>query len=155
MSSMTAPTVMTEPSRNADALIVAYGYGELDNLLSLLDGGVHIDAHSTSDATALGRAAECSHLKVERLLVEREATVDLVDQQGSSAMGNAASHNYVEIIHELLEAGANANDVNNHGASPLHLVPGNECVGAVAELLARGVDIEKANMNSMPRCTSL
>lgn len=146
MDSKPAAAVTTPPSRDADALVAACGYGDLDSVASLLDNDrVRIDAMSIDGKIALGSAAENGHLQVVRLLLECGATADVVDQHDNTALCHAARHNHVEIVQELLDGRANADAVNNEGESPLFLAVDNRNVGVVTELLARGADIEKAN----------
>ncbi|KAF5895516.1 serine/threonine-protein phosphatase 6 regulatory ankyrin repeat subunit B-like, partial [Clarias magur] len=66
-------------------------------------------------------AAELGHMEVVRLLLKRNARVDVFDEEGKSALHLAAERGHEEIAHILLSYKAFVNAKTKLGLTPLHL----------------------------------
>merc|ERR1711894_83643 len=66
------------------------------------------------------RAAVSGHYSTTKLLLDKEANMDLQDNFGSTALMHAAERNYPDIVSELLLRGANQS-LRNFGKNPRKL----------------------------------
>ena len=99
--------VLAQRPASADALLEAARTGDRARVVALLDGGVDVNATSRYGVSALGFAAERGHFEIVRLLVARQADVNLADSfYGSRAIDFALRGNRLEIALYLLEHGS-------------------------------------------------
>lgn len=105
----------------------------------LLSAGVDPNRRYRSDLTALMWAAGHADnalredgVRTVKLLIERGATVDLVDDRGRSALMIAASLDHGEIIRELIAAGADRSKRDKAGKSAADLAAGAESKAVLA-----------------------
>jgi ankyrin repeat protein len=88
------------------ALYVAAGYGRLEVVRLLLDGGADPSLARSDGITPLMATAEDGHLEVLRLLLGRGAAVDAMDpRSGCTAFHYACDRNQAECAEELVQAG--------------------------------------------------
>ncbi|MCK5364021.1 MAG: ankyrin repeat domain-containing protein, partial [Gammaproteobacteria bacterium] len=109
-------------------VVYAAGKGYTGILARLLDAGVKVDARYSHDLSALMWAAGHSNdvpvgegLSTVKLLIDRGAQLDLVDDRGRSALMNAAQRDHGEIAALLIERGADATLEDRQGMTALEL----------------------------------
>jgi len=109
-------------------IVYAAGKGFTGIAATLLDAGVKVDARYSHDLSALMWAAGHSNdvpvgegLATVKLLVERGAELDLVDDRGRSALMTAAERGHAEIVTLLMERGADATLEDRQGLTALAL----------------------------------
>lgn len=96
-------------------IVYAAGRGYTDIVAVLLDAGVDVNFRYSHDLTALMWAAGHSNdvpvregVETVKLLIDRGAEIDLVDDRGRSALMTAAERDHAEIAMLLIEHGADA-----------------------------------------------
>lgn len=90
-----------------EALHDAARAGDVDEVRRLLDSGIPVDAGNRYEATALSYAASQGHFDVVKLLVERDAEVDVEDTfYKSTPAGWAAYEGHADVVRFLFENGA-------------------------------------------------
>ena len=95
------------PAIGADALLEAARTGDRARVVTLLDSGVNVNSLSRYGISALGFAAERGHFDIVRLLVERQADVNVADSfYGSRPLDMALRNNRLDIALYLLEHGS-------------------------------------------------
>jgi hypothetical protein len=102
--------------QKASALIHACLYGRTSVAEFLLEKGVDPAAGANVGQTGLHYAAHGGHLDTVKLLLEREAPLEVLNVYGGTVLGQATwsvmngdpSIDYVSMIETLLDAGANA-----------------------------------------------
>jgi len=119
--------------------------GNIDTLKSLLERGVDINAHDTSNQTPLDRAAAKGNVDIVRLLIERGAKVDSRDKRGWTPLHESSQYGQLEVSRVLLDHGADVNARNWIYWTPMHA---SACYGYLENvklLLERGADIHAMN----------
>ncbi|KAL2837645.1 ankyrin repeat-containing domain protein [Aspergillus pseudoustus] len=112
----------------------------------LLDLGADIDAVDRSGCTPLMIAAQIPAERIARLLVDRGARVEIVEEHGQNAMHMGASHGLVGLLEHLHRAGLSVHATTNDGATALHHAsrsPRGE--DTVKYLLGAGANISATN----------
>lgn len=106
---------MSRDATGKGAMVYAAGKGFAGIVALLLDAGVAVDARYQNDLTALIWAAghsnevpESEGLETVRLLIDRGARPDLVDNRGRTALMVAAERGHGEIVSYLLASGSDA-----------------------------------------------
>lgn len=109
-------------------IVYAAGRGYTDIVAVLLDAGVDINSRYSHDLSALMWAAGHSNdvpvdegVATVKLLIERGASLDLVDDRGRSALMTAIERDHGEIAVLLIEHGADATLVDGEGKSAMDL----------------------------------
>ena len=98
-----------------------------DKVLRLLELGADIDVRNYKGKTALHYAAKAGFLKVIRLLIEKGATINALDNNGETALFEAIrstikdSEKQRAAIEALLVKGADPNFKNGKGQTPLQV----------------------------------
>ncbi|WEW56792.1 hypothetical protein PRK78_002246 [Emydomyces testavorans] len=101
-----------------------------------------------SSITPLQAAASASgSADAVKLLLERKATVDLVDKFGQSPLFYATLSNDIEIVKTLLKWGANIGERNTKLYTPLHMATQFSSPPIAILLLDRGADPVAKNAN--------
>ncbi len=91
----TGDSILAIASQSGDARVVGL----------LLDSGA--DPNFGSISWPLDIAAGCGHLEIVELLLDSEAEVDAIDEDGGTALESAACAGHHKVVTLLLEAGAN------------------------------------------------
>jgi ankyrin repeat protein len=97
---LSAATLLAQqsPVAPADALLEAARTGDRARVAALLDSGVPINSLSRYGISALGFAAEGGHFDIVRLLVERNADVNVADSfYGSRPLDMALRNSRLDI----------------------------------------------------------
>lgn len=96
---------------------------EEETAIWLLDLGADPDIKpKPSLGTPIFYAAHKGRVKLVEKLIEKEADLEAVGEEGQTALHAAAVIGNKEIVHLLLKAGANVNAVDKRGKTPLHSV---------------------------------
>lgn len=110
------------------AIVYAAAKGYREIVAMLLDKGVDVDTRYDNRLTALMWAAGHTNdvpvvegVATVKLLLEREATLDLADARHRTALMIASERGHAEIVQALIEAGASASarDVSGKSAADL------------------------------------
>lgn len=113
---------------------------KLEMVRLLLDREFDPDARSPDGFTPLMLAADDNHVPTVKVLLEREATVDLElwhsnggAKSGWTALAFAAERGNSEVVLLLAEAGANVNHRVDDGSTVLHLATGGGAMRTLME----------------------
>ncbi len=129
------------PDGAEQALSSAVACGDVDQVRSLLEAGVCVDAVDGDGASPLMRAAERGDVATMRVLVEAGADVHLRRRKtGWSALMYALHADRAAAAMSLLEWGANPNAADDSGYSALMMAAGRGRQLLVRDLLYRGAD---------------
>lgn len=123
-------------------LAAAHGHTAIVNLL--LDPKHEIDinyVNPTSGKTSLISAVIHKHLNVVRLLLAKNALLDMQDKEGKTALMWACERGDLQTIEALLEKGANPNIADKNGETLLYKAVKNGHADMVNALLKNGADV--------------
>lgn len=125
--------------------------GNLQELRSLIVSG-RFDVNSkVHGATALQWACHYKRVEVIELLLELQANVHAVGENGNTPLHTAAMENVYEVMLILLNAGANVHARNNDGITPIHILCQYSNTEAFDLLISRGATIlVKDNLGNTP-----
>jgi hypothetical protein len=128
------------------AIHVAAQYGDLAVVNRLIeeDGGC-LNARDYCNGTPLMHAAHWGHDAVVARLLELEADVGSVDNDGRTAAHWACMKNHASTLALLLDDGASINAHDNHARTPLIMAGYYGATDCVKLLLARGGDALELN----------
>ena len=133
-------------------LIYAAGYGHVEVVRVLLEGGENVERANANKRTALHAAAWKGHLEVCRLLLDWGAKVDPLDRWNEIPLHDAAQQGHLSVAKLLLERGANVRMKKDDGYTPLHYAAKSGNISLVKLLLERGADVrEKDNKGRTAR----
>ena len=115
--------------------------------VQILSAFVNVNIVNTVGRTPLHYAAWQGNIDVLKLLLERGAHPDLVDDQGWTQLHYAIRrlHCNEDVVQHLLDRGANPNSVNKSGWTPLHDAIRNGQKDVVQILLNAGAEPDKVN----------
>ena len=117
------------------AMVYAAGRGYAGIVAVLLDTGIDVDRRYGNDLTVLMWAAGFSNdvppvdgAETVRLLLARNASLDLADNRGRTALMTAAQRGHAGVVKQLLTAGADPSIVDKAGqtAADIARAAGNE-----------------------------
>lgn len=116
--------------------------GDLKTVQMLLADGVDINIKITADGgNALLIASYYGHTDIVKLLLEREADVNVKNTDGVSALRMASQEGHTDIVKLLLERGADVNIKSTNGVTALMKASQNGHTDIVKLLLERGADV--------------
>lgn len=84
---------------------------------------------------------------IARILLQKGANVDALDNEGDSALSFAALNSYENIMKMLLEHGANVNIVGYDGRTTLMLSVASGSEEIISTLIDRGAKVNAVNNN--------
>lgn len=91
-------------------LVNASKIGDYEKLVELLDQGVDANFRTSKyDTPCLQWASTFGHDSCVRLLLERRANIDALDDYGASALIEASSNEHLNVVKILIERGADLN----------------------------------------------
>ncbi|MDF2634576.1 MAG: Ankyrin repeat-containing protein [Pelosinus sp.] len=101
-------------------LVTYAGRGDKDVVITFLDAGMDINAMRTTDGwTALTAASFYKRPELVKLLLEKQAIVDVQDTSGRTPLMYAAAMGTEEVVTLLLNAGAKPNIQDKKGRTAL------------------------------------
>lgn len=113
-----------------------------------LDAGMTLQAADARFGnTALHMAATGGRIEMLRLLIDRGANVDAVNDDQNTPLHVAINNASSELVRALLQAGARTSIANVRGNQPLHLAVMRRRAEAVIALLDTGADLEARDGN--------
>ena len=126
----------------APPLPIFTAQGNTKEVQHLLDQGMSPNFRDETfpHATALQWAVLQGRTEVARLLLDRGADVNAVNDLGGTALQIAAWHGHAEIVRLLLERGADINRQSNTGWTALHAAARQGHEEVVRILLQQGAD---------------
>ncbi len=92
--------------RNSIQLVEAAFDGEMEEMVSWIDKGYHIESCDGRKHTALSEAACQGHLHVVKYLLEQGADPNTIADNGRSALWRASFGGHLDCVVELLNAGS-------------------------------------------------
>lgn len=124
--------------KNVTSLIKAIKNDNEDEVLDLLNSGLHVNTCNEDGFTGLHAAAEFGYIRITSLFLERGADVNVEDASGKTPIFNAASNRNVACISLLVNAGANVNARAKDGTTALHQAALSGDVETIRELIGDG-----------------
>jgi ankyrin repeat protein len=104
--------------------------------------------------TALQRAVESNNKSLAKLLIDKKANINAVNQSGYTALMSAINNGNKEMVAILLEAGADPNLVARDGQSAMMMAQRRGANNEIVELLkAKGAKVETAATGNAPPAT--
>ena len=118
----------------------AAGFGQVEVVRVLLEGGANVEFHNAFGHSALQNAAFHGHLDVCRLLLDWGAKVDYVDKVKDTPLHDAACKGHLSVVKLLVERGADIRAKNEKGqtASDVARSEGKEDVAEWLDSVSRG-----------------
>jgi ankyrin repeat protein len=140
-NALVAGRTLSGEAAQTTALREAAGYGRLEAVRLLLDGGADPSLAAGDGCTPLMSAAGRAQLEVLRLLLARGATVDAVCPRGvGAAFHLACYHNQAECAEELGRAGCDVGIKDKNGQTGREVAERKGHRALVARLDALGAD---------------
>jgi len=103
---------------SAHLLRMACLKGDMESVKRLLKDGANVD-ELCKGCSPLMAASVNGHVEIMSLLLDKGATVNLVDNEGETALGYAAMGGHVKALKLLLTKGADLNHRNKYGEGAL------------------------------------
>jgi ankyrin repeat protein len=145
--------VRTKDAYGQTALMIAVGFGSVDAMKILIDGGADVNETSQAGVTALHWCA--GEIKKVRLLLEHGADVHARSQMGRTPLLVAAYTNGAsETVKLLLSKGADVNAADTFGTTPLIAAANVNDAASVKLLIAHGAKVD-AHANVGAAATAL
>lgn len=144
---------VSDPVDVNDYLINESYAGNTDEVLRLLDLGIHINTQGTSSKdTVLTSAISNGQIELAKILIKNEsedepADVNLANDYGRTPLMYAAERGYSEIVQMLLEKNANVDPQDSQGFTALMLAVDNNYPDIVQLLLNAKADINLRTKN--------
>jgi ankyrin repeat protein len=91
--------------RNSEQLVEAAFDGDLDEVVSWIEKGFHLESTDGRKHTALSEAACQGHMHMVEYLIKEGADPNALSDNGRSALWRASFGGHVEVVKALLEAG--------------------------------------------------
>ncbi|XP_048239781.1 serine/threonine-protein phosphatase 6 regulatory ankyrin repeat subunit A-like isoform X1 [Haliotis rufescens] len=129
---------------NKDKLIhiaTAYGFTAIVELLLDLVG-IHIDARGGNDMTAIMYACYLGHKELAQILLQRQADLELLDEEGDNCLHLACRGGSIAIVQLLLDKNMDINKHGEHARTPLMYASYNGHGDLVRLLLKYGAKAE-------------
>lgn len=142
----------TQDKYDTPALLWAAERGYLQLMALLLDKGADINIQNRRDwitGTALHKVAMHQDSSMIRLLLDKGANVEAVDQHMKTPLHHAVIEGFEEMVELLLRKGANVKVEDYRGATPLQVAIAKGADSIITLLLNSGADIEARNEKGM------
>lgn len=132
-----------EPSEEAQSLITAARYGDVEDVTLALEDGVSADAVDTHGCTGLHMASANGHTDIVHLLLEHSADATVGNSEGNTPLHWACLNGHEDVIRALLAADAAPSALNMHDRTPI-----DEVLNRSEPLRQRLLDLVDAHMKS-------
>ena len=131
-------------------LIKAAKDGDLSVVQEMLAGGADINAKDSSGQTALTWSLDTKHYNrdIPRLLIEKGANIEAVDNLGETPLLDAATDGHLGVMKLLIDKGANINEQDGSGWTPLISAAYSCHRAAVRFLIEKGANVNIKNYNN-------
>lgn len=95
--------------------------GDISQIASLIEKGIHLNVVNNHGQTALMLAASYNQIATVKYLIKQDADVNLANNQGQTALILAAFCGHLAIAECLIQQGAKIDLVNHHGQTAFML----------------------------------
>ena len=135
--------------------VYALSKGQTSIIIYLLskdiDLNFNIVSYLGSQTFPLHIVAQEGHVEVVKLLLEKGANIEAINNQGFTSLWIAAYKGHTEIVKVLIAAGANIEAIDDEGYTPLEVAARNGHVEVVKLLLEKGakVDFDNIELSNM------
>jgi ankyrin repeat protein len=137
--------------KEATALTVAAGAGNISECIALLDAGAGIDVPGVDRKTALHVAIDTGSAGLSvgllQLLVDRGAGLEVLDKHRCTPLHLAALRGHARACNILLRAGASPKAYLKNGATALHLAAAGDSPEVALALVKEGADVTASDMH--------
>lgn len=140
---------MTPPDLSATLLHLVCNDDEFDNLENMCDINEIINNTNRFGNTALHLAIINGNLNYVEYLLNKGASLDLIDTEGWSPLHLAVINNQPEIVKALIEGGADVNAQDYNGLTPLLQAVIDNATDIIEILLKHGADPEITDYSQM------
>jgi len=134
------------PSQRGTSLHLASEKGDLEAVLSLLDGGVDVNERDAFQSTALLLATFSERFEVARLLIEYGADVNSHNKMGVTPLFPATQANHLDMVSLLLDHGADVNAKDQEQLTALHFASYYGHIEIAQALVQRGAHVHVRNV---------
>lgn len=140
-----------------DELIKSAGLGRIDEVKTLLDQGVNINARDAKGQTALIWGIR--NIDIERLLIEKGADINAYDKNGRTALIQAvfaySVSGSLNIVRLLIEKGANMDIRDENGNTALMYAVSAPYADVVRLLIEKGANLNVTDKLGLSTALSL
>ncbi|KAM0857112.1 hypothetical protein ACQ4PT_048686 [Festuca glaucescens] len=116
---MGAESAHPTPAEQAQDLIDAARYDELEDVVALFSAGVSLDSADSQGRTALHMSSANGHLAVVEYLIQNGANVNSTNLEKNTPLHWACLNGHIEVIKALICAGAIVSALNSHEKTPM------------------------------------
>jgi ankyrin repeat protein len=127
--------------QNADDIIQAARFGDLEKLSDCIESGIPVDHADPVGETALFHIVGMGSDEGFRLLMANGADIRLRDRQGDTTLHKAMTFDQRGLASHLIERGLDINATNKVGATALHYAVRSANLRMVNFLVERGAKI--------------
>jgi len=136
-----ASAVFLSGCQNADDIIQAARFGDLQKLNDCIESGVPVDHADPTGETALFHVIGGGSDKAFELLMNNDASIKVRDNLGNTTLHKAVTYGRREFADELLKGGVDINATNKVGATALHYAVRSADLDLVVYLMENGADL--------------
>ncbi len=115
--------------------------GDREGALEMIDAGADVNGAQGDGTTPLHWAVYKVDVELIRLLLERGAKPDVMNNYGSSPLAEAAKVGNAQLVEILLDAGADVESANQEGQTALMLAARAGSMNVAEVLVGRGADV--------------
>ncbi|CAL5071367.1 unnamed protein product [Urochloa decumbens] len=106
-------------AEQAQDLINAARYDDLEDVVTLFSAGVSLDSTDSQGRTALHMASANGHIAVVEYLIQNGANVNATNLEKNTPLHWACLNGHIEVIKALISAGASVSALNSHEKTPM------------------------------------
>ena len=115
--------------------------GDREGALEMIDAGADVNGAQGDGTTPLHWAVYKVDVELIRLLLERGAKPDVMNNYGSSPLAEAAKVGNAQLVEILLDAGADVESANQEGQTALMLAARAGSMNVAEVLVGHGADV--------------
>lgn len=151
-SASPAATLRTQRPQTRDeegvtALMRAARDGERENVMSLLERSVDINAADGFGWTALHYAAANGDIRTVKALLSKGADINAIDQSGETTLMSAVAYRNLPVVKLLIEKGAHVNQLTQDGRNALTIALRKENK-KIVEILKQAGSVEQPSQST-------